>query len=132
MSLCVGPRAKRGRKLLGLTATILMVGGLVLAAPAAPARADRNQCAPPGLGTASVLPEDLSENPGVGHDDHDTTDTAEPLSQVNVGALGLSTPGVLWRYFMSLLLVHMVRSPGAPEDRPTLQPHAPLPSVKLS
>src|SRR6516165_5796971 len=95
MSLCVGRRAKRGGKLLGLAATILMVCGLVLGAPAAPALADRNQCAPAGLDNASVLPKDLTENPGVGHDDNDTTATAEPLSQVNVAALGLSTPGVL-------------------------------------
>jgi polar amino acid transport system substrate-binding protein len=95
MSLCVGRRAKRARKLLGLTATILMVCGLALAAPAAPALADRNQCAPPGLDSASVLPKDLAATPGVGHDDDDTTATAEPLSEVNVGALGLSTPGVL-------------------------------------
>jgi polar amino acid transport system substrate-binding protein len=95
MSLCVGRRAKRCRKLLGLTATILMLCGLALVAPAAPAVADRNQCAPPGLDSASVLPKDLTENRGVGEDDDDTTATVEPLNAVNIGALGLSTPGVL-------------------------------------
>ncbi|MGO9929650.1 MAG: ABC transporter substrate-binding protein/permease, partial [Mycobacterium sp.] len=96
MSLCVGRRARRGEKLLGLTATIFMVCGLVLAAPAKPALADMNQCAPPGLDSASVLPKDLTKHPDVGHeDDHDTTATVEPLSAVNIGALGLSTPGVL-------------------------------------
>jgi polar amino acid transport system substrate-binding protein len=94
MSLCVGRRVKRGEKLLGLTATILMVCGLALAAPAAPALADMNQCAPPGLDSASVLPKDLTEHHGVGEDNH-TTATVEPLSAVNIGALGLATPGVL-------------------------------------
>jgi polar amino acid transport system substrate-binding protein len=96
MSLCLGRRAGRGGKLLRLTATILMVCGLVLAAPVAPALADMNRCAPPGLDSASVLPKDLNEKPRTGHqDDHDTTATVEPLNAVNIGALGLSTPGVL-------------------------------------
>ena len=89
MSLCVGRRAKRGGKLLGLTATILMVCGLVLAAPAVPALADWNQCAPAGLDSASVLPKDLTENRGAGQAEVDgTTATVEPLSAVNIGALG--------------------------------------------
>ena len=95
MSLWVGRHAKRGGKLLGLTATIVMVCGLVLAAPAAPALADSNQCAPRGLDSASVLPKDLSENRLVGREDDHTTATIEPLSSVNIGALGLGTPGVL-------------------------------------
>lgn len=95
MSLCVGRRAKRCRKLLGLTATILMLCGLALVAPAAPAVADRNQCAPAGLDSATPLPKDLTESNAVGPDDHDTTPTVQPLSAVNSGALGLGTPGVL-------------------------------------
>jgi polar amino acid transport system substrate-binding protein len=95
MSLCVGPRAKRGVKLLGMTATILMVCGWVLAALAAPALADRNQCAPAGLESATVLPKDLTESGAMGQHDRNTTATVEPLSSVNIGALGLGTPGVL-------------------------------------
>jgi hypothetical protein len=79
-----GPARKARPKLLGLTATMLMVCGLVLAAPAAPALADRNQCAPAGLNSATVLPKDLTDNPGVGRDDHDSTPAAEPLSVVVV------------------------------------------------
>jgi polar amino acid transport system substrate-binding protein len=94
MSLCVGRRAKRCRKLLGLTATILMLCGLALVVPAAPAVADRNQCAPAGLDSATPLPQDLTESNAVGQDD-DTTPTVQPLSAVNSGALGLGTPGVL-------------------------------------
>jgi polar amino acid transport system substrate-binding protein len=94
MSLCVGRRAKRGGKLLGLTATILMVCGLVLAAPVT-ATPSMNQCAPPGLDHASALPKDLTQTHGVGLDDDRATTTVEPLSAVNIGALGLGTPGVL-------------------------------------
>ncbi len=94
MSLCVGRRTKRGGKLLGLTATILMVCGLVLAAPVT-ATPSMNQCAPPGLDNASALPKDLTRTHGVGLDDDRTTATVAPLSAVNIGALGLGTPGVL-------------------------------------
>jgi polar amino acid transport system substrate-binding protein len=83
------------RKLLGLAATILIVCGLPLTALAAPAAADWNQCAPAGLGSATVLPKDLTKAPTTGQDDRDTTATVEPLSSVNVGALGLDAPGVL-------------------------------------
>ena len=54
-----------------------------------------NQCAPAGLDSASVLPKDLIEAHGVGQEDDYTTASVEPLSRVNVGALGLSTPGIL-------------------------------------
>ena len=92
MSLCDGRRAKRGEKLLGLAATILMVCGLTLAAPAA---ADRNQCAPPGLDSATTLPADLTETGAFGQDNDHTTPDVEPLSSVNKEALGLGKPGVL-------------------------------------
>jgi polar amino acid transport system substrate-binding protein len=51
MNPCESPRAKRGAKLFGLAATILMVCGLALAVPA---RADRNQCAPGGTNSATA------------------------------------------------------------------------------
>jgi polar amino acid transport system substrate-binding protein len=95
MSLCVGRRAKRREKLLGLTAAMVIVCGTALGGAAAPAAADWNQCAPGGLNSARVLPKDLTETPTTGHDDRDTTTSVEPLSSVDVGALGLGTPGVL-------------------------------------
>ena len=95
MSSCVGSRATRRGRLLAVAATILIVFGLTSAALAAPARADRNQCAPAGLDSATVLPKNLTESGGMGHDDEHTTATVEPLSSVNIGALGLDTPGVL-------------------------------------
>jgi polar amino acid transport system substrate-binding protein len=91
MSLRLDRRTKR-RKLFALATTLLIVCGLARAAPAA---ADWNQCAPAGLDNAKVLPKDLTETPATGHDDRDTTATVEPLNGVDVGALGLSAPGVL-------------------------------------
>ncbi|MGA7050561.1 MAG: transporter substrate-binding domain-containing protein, partial [Mycobacterium sp.] len=95
MSLCDGRRAKRGEKLRGLAATILIVGCLMLAAPAATAAADRNQCAPAGLDSAMALPADLTETNVMGQDDDRSTSNVDPLSSVDKGALGLSTPGIL-------------------------------------
>lgn len=93
MNSCEGARAKRGAKLFGLAATILIVCGLVLAGPAA---ADRNQCAPGGLNSARPLPKDLTTvESGVGRDQDNTTPGVESLNSIDIGALGLSTPGVL-------------------------------------
>jgi polar amino acid transport system substrate-binding protein len=95
MSLCESPRAKRAAKLLGVAATILMVCGLTLTLwIPAPARADRNQCTPAGLDSATVLPKDLTATGPTAQGDY-TTAAVEPLSSVDVGALGLGTPGVL-------------------------------------
>jgi polar amino acid transport system substrate-binding protein len=98
MSVRESPRARRGAKLLGLAATILTVCSLALAGMAGmagPAAADRNQCAPAGLDRATVLPKNLTESGPVNSEDSQTTATVEPLSSVNIGALGLGTPGVL-------------------------------------
>lgn len=95
MILRVGRRAGRRGKLLGLAAAVLMACGGASAALAAPAHADRNQCAPAGLDGAYTLPSDLTASDAVGQDDLHTTPTVEPLSAVAVGALGLGTPGVL-------------------------------------
>jgi len=92
MSVCESSRAMRGAKPLGLTATILIVCGLVLAAPAV---ADRNQCAPAGVDSAQALPADLTETAAIGQENDYTTPTVEPLSSVDIGGLGLGTPGVL-------------------------------------
>lgn len=75
-----------------MAATLLMVCAVTLAAPAG---ADRNQCAPAGLDSATVLPKNLTQNGAAGQPDEHTTPGVEPLGAVNTGALGLSTPGVL-------------------------------------
>jgi hypothetical protein len=62
---------------------------------ASPAAADVDQCAPPGVQSASALPTNLAaaaKGPG---EDKYTTPTVAPLAAVDVAALRLSTPGVL-------------------------------------
>jgi len=62
---------------------------------AAPAGANVDQCAPPGIQSASALPTNLGKAAtGPGADKY-TTATVEPLTAVNVNALGLSVPGTL-------------------------------------
>jgi polar amino acid transport system substrate-binding protein len=62
---------------------------------AAPAGANVDQCAPPGVQSASALPTNLAaaaQGPGA---DRYTTPTVASLSAVNVNALGLGVPGML-------------------------------------
>ena len=69
---------------------LLLALGLVLAAPAG-----ADQCAPPGVQSASALPTNLAaaaKGPG---EDKYTTATTEPLSAVDLNALRLITPGTL-------------------------------------
>jgi len=69
----------------------LLIGSMALAAPAGAV----DQCAPPGVESASALPTNLAaaaQGPGA---DKYTTPTVAPLSAVNVSALGLSVPGTL-------------------------------------
>ncbi len=75
---------------------LLLIGLLVLGIPmAVPAAADVDQCAPPGVDSASAVPTNLaSAAKGPGEDKY-TTANVEPLNAVDVGALGLGTPGVL-------------------------------------
>src|SRR6201988_2543035 len=62
---------------------------------AAPVGANVDQCAPPGVESASALPTNLAKAAtGPGADKY-TTATVEPLSAFNVNALGLSVPGTL-------------------------------------
>jgi polar amino acid transport system substrate-binding protein len=78
-------------KLLALVVTILLACSLGSAPPAA---ADTNQCAPSGPDGAIALPAKLA----TGHrarEDKYTTPNVEPLSSVDIGALGLRTPGTL-------------------------------------
>jgi polar amino acid transport system substrate-binding protein len=80
------------RRFAALLASTLIVMGLVLAGPA---RADVDQCAPPGIDSASALPTNLAaaaSGPGA---DRYTTPNVKPLGDVRIDQLGLSTPGVL-------------------------------------
>jgi polar amino acid transport system substrate-binding protein len=71
---------------------VLLIASMGLAAPAG---ANVDQCAPPGVGSASALPTNLSaaaQGPGA---DKYTTPTVTPVTAVNVKALGLGVPGTL-------------------------------------
>ncbi|KKW63117.1 ABC transporter substrate-binding protein/permease [Mycolicibacterium elephantis] len=70
----------------------LLIAGMGLAPPA---RAQVDQCAPPGIASASALPTNLSAAAKGPEEDRYTTATVVPLDTVDVGALGLSTPGTL-------------------------------------
>src|ERR1700752_1183218 len=62
---------------------------------AAPVDANVDQCAPPGVESASALPTNLAKAATGPSADKYTTATVEPLTAVNVNALGLSVPGTL-------------------------------------
>jgi polar amino acid transport system substrate-binding protein len=83
---------KAGRKLPALVATILLICSLALAAPAA--ADNNNQCAPSGADGAITLPRKLASAKRP-HEDKYTTADVDPLSSVDIGALGLRTPGTL-------------------------------------
>jgi polar amino acid transport system substrate-binding protein len=79
----------------------LLISSIGLAAPALvllpapPAAANVDQCAPPGVESASALPTNLAKaatGPGA---DRYTTANVESVTAVNVNALGLSVPGTL-------------------------------------
>ena len=82
----------RLRKTMVIVVVALAVFGVGFAAPAT---ADVDQCAPPGVQSASALPTNLAaaaKGPG---EDKYTTPTVPPLGSINAAALRLSTPGVL-------------------------------------
>jgi polar amino acid transport system substrate-binding protein len=62
---------------------------------ATPAGAKVDQCAPPGVESASALPTNLAKAAAGPGADKYTTATVEPLTSVNASALGLSVPGTL-------------------------------------
>ncbi|TMS53184.1 ABC transporter substrate-binding protein/permease [Mycobacterium sp. DBP42] len=80
------------RRSAALLTTVLILLGLLCAAPAT---ADVDQCAPPGVDSASALPTNLAAAAtGPGADKY-TTATTAPVDTVRADNLGLGTPGVL-------------------------------------
>ncbi|AKS31595.1 ABC transporter substrate-binding protein/permease [Mycolicibacterium goodii] len=79
-------------RLAALLASTLMILGLVSAGPAS---ADVDQCAPPGIDSASALPTNLAAAAAGPGADKYTTPTVKPLQDIRIDQLGLSTPGVL-------------------------------------
>jgi polar amino acid transport system substrate-binding protein len=78
-------------KLVALLATVLLTYTL---APIAPAIADNNLCKPVGKEGAVALPRKLATANRPREDKYRTSDV-EPLSSVDISALGLRTPGTL-------------------------------------
>ncbi|MDA4108588.1 ABC transporter substrate-binding protein/permease [Mycolicibacterium holsaticum] len=70
----------------------LLIGGMGWA-PLAQAQVD--QCAPPGMASASALPTNLAAAAKGPEEDRYTTATVVPLDTIDVNALGLRTPGTL-------------------------------------
>ncbi|OHT97224.1 ABC transporter substrate-binding protein/permease [Mycobacterium syngnathidarum] len=80
------------RRSAALLTTVLILLGLLCAAPAT---ADVDQCAPPGVDSASALPTNLAAAAtGPGADKY-TTATTAPVDTVRAENLGLGTSGVL-------------------------------------
>lgn len=80
------------RRSAALLTTVLILLGLVCAAPAG---ADVDQCAPPGVDSASALPTNLAAAAtGPGADKY-TTASVVPLDSIQRDRLGLRTPGVI-------------------------------------
>ncbi|GAB7067352.1 ABC transporter substrate-binding protein/permease [Mycolicibacterium hodleri] len=79
----------RRLRVAALLAIVMMMIGL-----APPAAADSDQCAPPGVESASALPTNLASAAKGPETDKYSTPSVEPLP-VNVNALGLGTPGTL-------------------------------------
>jgi polar amino acid transport system substrate-binding protein len=69
-----------------------LIGSMGLAAPAA---AQVDQCAPPGVDSASALPTNLATAASGPGEDKYTTASVKPLDSIDVNALGLSKPGTL-------------------------------------
>jgi polar amino acid transport system substrate-binding protein len=82
-------RPRPGR-FLALAATLLVSSGLMLAPPAS-----ADQCAPPGVQSASALPTNLSAAAKGPEEDKYTTPNVVPLGSIDKAALGLGTPGTL-------------------------------------
>jgi polar amino acid transport system substrate-binding protein len=81
-------------KLLALIATILLTCSLASLTLAPSIAADTNQCAPSGEAGAIALPRKLATANRPNEDKY-TTANVEPLSSVDIGALGLHMPGTL-------------------------------------
>jgi len=73
----------------------LIASMLCAMALAAPAGADDDQCAPPGIQSASALPTNLAASAAGPAEDRYTTPSVVPLDAIDVDALGLSRPGTL-------------------------------------
>ena len=86
------PFTGRTGKAFALALIALLVFSLPMATPAL---ADADQCAPPGVDSASAVPTNLAAAAAGPAEDKYTTPTVAPLGAVDTNALGLGTPGVI-------------------------------------
>jgi len=86
------PFTGRTAKAFALALIALLVFSLPMATPAL---ADADQCAPPGVDSASAVPTNLAAAAAGPAEDKYTTPTVAPLGTVDTNALGLGTPGVI-------------------------------------
>jgi len=83
------------RRLLKAAVTALVVLLVFTLGWAPPAGADNDQCAPPGVQSASALPTNLASAAKGPDADKYTTPGVQPLNSVKLDTLSLGTPGVL-------------------------------------
>ncbi|MEV6277183.1 ABC transporter substrate-binding protein/permease [Nocardia sp. NPDC051832] len=81
-------------RLRALIAVMLLAVGVLATGCSSGDGSTRDLCAPPGLSAASAAPQNLASSEAAGPDKY-TTASSEPLSSIDVGKLGLITPGVL-------------------------------------
>jgi polar amino acid transport system substrate-binding protein len=82
-------------RLLKAAVTMLVVLLVFTLGWAPPAGADNDQCAPPGVQSASALPTNLASAAKGPDEDKYTTPGVQPLGSVKLDTLSLGTPGVL-------------------------------------
>lgn len=87
-----GLPAVRSRALIA--ALLLAVGVLATGCGSDDDSSSRDLCSPPGVSAASAAPTNLASSETAGADKY-TTATTAPLSSIDVGKLGLITPGKL-------------------------------------
>ncbi len=78
------------RRFLTFVTAALLALGLMLAPPAS-----ADQCAPPGIDSASALPTNLAAAAKGPDEDKYTTASVVPLESIDISRLGLSRPGTL-------------------------------------
>ncbi|BBX67424.1 amino acid ABC transporter permease [Mycolicibacterium psychrotolerans] len=76
-------------------ALVLVMAMIAAMGLAAPAGAQVDQCAPPGVQSASALPTNLAAAATGPAEDKYTTAGVRPLQDIDVNTLGLSSPGTL-------------------------------------
>lgn len=88
--------SKRVPRLTVRSFVLVLVAAMIAAMGlAAPAGAQVDQCAPPGVQSASALPTNLAAAATGPAEDKYTTAGVRPLQDIDINALGLSSPGTL-------------------------------------